>query len=302
MSGLHARTFSSLIYFEACGRLRSFSAAAQELSVTTGAVSQQIRKLEEQLGLRLFERLPAGIKLTSEGSELLAVTRQSVDAIRLVVDRLRENVEASVVRLKSTPSFVFKWLIPRLNEFSQAFPEVKVETFAEAALLDLNAAEFDLAIDYGEGRYRGFDAVQLVEEALMPVISPDYITDADWRDPGIWKRVVLLHDALPWPGSPRDVEWRYWFDQSGLTDIPSEHGHYFNRSDMAIAAADAGLGVALARSSLVEEELENGRLIAPLPAIASCCHYYIVTPKQKKMSQGATVLRDWLLSKTALSR
>ncbi|WP_431685755.1 LysR substrate-binding domain-containing protein [Hahella sp. NBU794] len=297
MSGLGARTFSTLIYFEACGRLLSFSEAARELYVTTGAVSQQIRKLEEQLGIKLFERRPSGIQLTAKGSELLTVTRQSIDAIRLTIDRLQTSPNDSSVRLTSTPSFVFKWLIPMLKEFNLSHPDIKIETYAEAALLKLGAASFDLAIDYSDGEYQNFDATLLVEEILLPVISPEYMKGANWRDPRIWDSVSLLHDAMPWPDSPRDAEWRYWLDRSGLPDAPSQQGHYFNRSDMAIAAADAGLGVALARGSLVKEELASGRLIAPLPATPSCCNYYLITPKGKAISHNASVLKDWLLSK-----
>ncbi|OZG72620.1 transcriptional regulator [Hahella sp. CCB-MM4] len=297
MSGLGVRTFSMLIYFEACGRLLSFSAAARELYVTTGAVSQQIRKLEEQLGIKLFERRPSGIRLTAKGNELLTVTRQSIEAIRQTVERLQVNSIDTAVRLTSTPSFVFKWLIPMLKEFNLNNPDIKIETYAEAALLNLSTASFDLAIDYSKGEYQNFDATLLVEEILLPVISPEYMKGANWQDPKIWDSVSLLHDAMPWSDAPRDAEWRYWLDQSGLTDVSSRQGHYFNRSDMAIAAADAGLGVALARGSLVKEELASGRLIAPLPAVPSCCNYYLVTPKGKAISHSVGVLRDWLLSK-----
>lgn len=294
MAKLNSRTLASLVHFEACGRLRSFSDAAKELSLTTGAVSQQIRKLEDVLGFKLFERQPRGIELTAEGTELLKVTQSSVEAIETVLEKLQGQTEESVVRLKSTPSFVFKWLIPHLQAFDHNHPEIRVETFADAALLDLTSGDFDLAIDYSNGEYAEFEALLLMEETLQPVISPSYMPDADWSDPDIWRKISLLHDSMPWPGSSRDAEWRYWLDQRGLSDVCSGSGHYFNRADMAIAAAGAGLGVALARSALVEDELEAGRLIAPFPAVKSCCDYYLLLPKGAPELSNARVLGDWL--------
>lgn len=296
MPRLTSRILSSLVHFEACGRLLSFSDAARELSVTTGAVSQQIRKLEEALGLKLFDRRPRGIRLTQDGHELLQVTQQSVESIEAVIDELQHRDGGNRVRLKSTPSFVFKWLIPHLRAFNRRFPEIRVETYADAALLDLAGGDFDLAIDYSTGDYEDFDAQLLVHETLLPVTSPNYMPDADWSDPAIWQQVSLLHDAMPWPGAPGDAEWRYWLDQSGLTSVDSARGHYFNRADMAIAAADAGLGIALARGSLVNEELESGRLIAPFEAVPSCCDYYLLLPRAIRTGTSTLELRDWLLA------
>lgn len=294
MTKLTSRTLASLVHFEACGRLLSFSDAAKELSVTTGAVSQQIRKLEDKLGMKLFERQPRGILLTPEGKELLLVTQQSVEAIEAVVEMLQKRSAEDVVRLKSTPSFVFKWLIPHLRTFNRKFPDIRVETYADAALLDLTGGDFDLAIDYSNGEYQDFEAQLLMHETLLPVTSPNYMPDADWNDPAVWQKISLLHDSMPWPDSPRDAEWRYWLDQCGLNNVSSTRGHYFNRADMAIAAADAGLGIALARGSLVSEELESGRLIAPFPPVASCCDYYLLIPKGTAEGSSARVLRDWL--------
>lgn len=295
MLSLHPRTFSALVYFEACGRLLSFSEAAKELCITTGAISQQIRKLEEQLGSRLFLRHPSGIRLTNEGEELLMVSRQSIEALKAVINRLQERQSEQVVRLKSTPSFVFKWLIPRLQAFHLQFPEIRIETYADAALLELAGGDFDLAIDYSEGKYQEFESELLVDEQLLPVISPEYMKDEDWQDPAIWRRLSLLHDAMPWLGAERDAEWRYWFSQRGLTPEAGAQAHYFNRSDMAIAAAEAGLGVAVARSSLIAAELSSGRLISPFPAVSSCCDYYLLTPKYGTVSKSTKVLKDWLL-------
>ena len=295
MSKLKPATLSSLVYFEACGRLMSFSNAARELCVTTAAVSQQIRKLEEQLGFKLFERLPSGICLTTDGVELLSVCKQSMEAIERTVDHLQKINSTQSLRLKSTPSFIFKWLIPRLKEFNQSFPDIQVETFADAALLTLDPAEFDLAIDYSTGKYQAFDSTLLIKEYLIPVASPDLAKNIIWEEPNSWSN-LLLHDAIPWPDSTKDAEWRYWFNSAGYEKVDSKQGHFFNRSDMAIAAAAAGLGIAIARASLVQEELTSGQLLAPLPSVPSCCDYYLLTAKNSTSPSKATLLKDWLLS------
>ncbi|WP_027857237.1 LysR substrate-binding domain-containing protein [Marinobacterium jannaschii] len=291
---LKAQTLAALKTFEAAARLRSFTDAAKELCVTTGAVSQQIRKLEESLGIELFVRRSRGIALTAQAQELLTVTQQSLQSIEKVIDSFSQQ-GSEEVRLKSTPSFVFKWLIPRLQAFHAEYPEIRVETFADAALLDLEAGDFDVAINYGFGSYPGFEAVRFMGESLIPVMSPDYQPEIDWQDSACWQQVNLLHDALPWPDAARDAEWRFWLDKSGLGAVNSASGHYFNRVDMAIAAASAGLGIALARRSLVEEELETGRLVAPLPAIESESSYYLLIPHAVRNSPSVQRLKNWLL-------
>jgi len=290
------RIFSALIYFEACGRLLSFSAAARELHLTTGAVSQQIRKLEQQLALQLFIRHGQGVELTPAGNELLAVMQQSVAAINTVLARLQASPTSDVIRLKSTPSLVFKWLIPKLQQFKNEFGQLKIETYADAALLDLTRDDFDLAIDYSKGDYQHVTATLLMSEQLLPVASPEYIAGLDLANKKVWDQISLLHDAMPWAGAARDAEWRYWLDQSGLNSVASEQGHYFNRSDMAIAAAEAGLGVALARRSLVTTELTSGRLVSPWPMVDSCCNYYLLLPKRQVSNQQAKTVQTWLLN------
>ncbi|NRA54501.1 MAG: LysR family transcriptional regulator [Gammaproteobacteria bacterium] len=290
------RIFSALIYFEACGRLLSFSAAARELHLTTGAVSQQIRKLEQQLALQLFIRHGQGVELTPAGNELLAVMQQSVGSISAVLARLQVSPASDVIRLKSTPSLVFKWLIPKLQQFKNEFPQLKIETYADAALLDLTRDDFDLAIDYSTGDYQHVTATLLMSEQLLPVASPEYVAGLDLANQQVWDQISLLHDSMPWAGAARDAEWRYWLDRSGLNSVASEQGHYFNRSDMAIAAAEAGLGVALARRSLVTTELTSGRLISPWPMVDSCCDYYLLLPKRQVSNQQAKTAQAWLLT------
>lgn len=297
MTDLHPRIFTTLVYFSACARHLSFTAAARELHITTGAVSQQIRKLETQLGLQLFTRQPDGIRLTSAGAMLQQVTDQAVSRISGAIHELQQS-EHSELRLYSTPSLVFKWLIPKLRHFSLEYPQIKVSAFAETSLVDPDKhTGFDLLIDYSlDSENAGPDTERLMDEHIFPVASPAYLQAFNITANDFWEQVTLLHDDKPWRNAQRDDEWRYWLDRTERQHIASNTGHFFNRSDMAIAAATAGLGIAMARKALVGAELQNGQLIAPFETIQSNCSYYLSAPAMEAHSshQNGATLRDWL--------
>ncbi|WP_188862419.1 LysR substrate-binding domain-containing protein [Marinobacterium nitratireducens] len=291
---INAQILAALRTFEAAAGELSFTRAAARLSVTTGAVSQQIKHLEDQLGFRLFDRLPRGLRLTAEGQQLFAVVHRCLLDLDSCVQRLQHQLLEGQIRFRSTPSLLFKWLVPRLHRFHARFPDIHVETFAEESLLKTEPQAYDLAIDYSFGEYRGLESELLLAETLFPVVSPDYAGGRDWRDPSSWRDATLLHDSRPWRDAARDAEWRYYLDQAGLTTVDSARGHYFNRADLAIEAAAAGLGVALARGSLIDNDLESGRLVAPLPAVDSCCAYYLVHRAGVLEDARIRVFYDWL--------
>jgi LysR family glycine cleavage system transcriptional activator len=292
---INAQTLAALRTFEAASRALSFTRAAEELHVTTGAVSQQIKHLEAQLGFRLFERLPRGLNLTGEGQQLFVVVHKCLLDLDGCVQRLQRGMLEGEIRFRSTPSLLFKWLVPRLHLFQAGYPDIRVETFAEESLLRTEPRDFDLAIDYSFGEYRDLVAVPLLAETLFPVASPDYAAGRDWKDPASWQDMTLLHDSMPWREARRDAEWRFYLDQAGLGAVDSDRGHYFNRADLAMEAAAAGLGVALARGCLIDEDLDRGRLVAPLPALPSCCTYYLIHRPGALDNARLRVFFDWLL-------
>jgi len=291
---INAQILAALRTFEAAAGELSFTRAAARLSVTTGAVSQQIKHLEEQLGFRLFDRLSRGLRLTAEGQQLYAVVHRCLLDLDSCVQRLQHQLLEGQIRFRSTPSLLFKWLVPRLHRFHARFPDIHVETFAEESLLKTEPQAYDLAIDYSFGEYRGLESELLLTETLFPVASPEYAAGRDWRDPASWREVVMLHDSRPWRDAKRDAEWRYYLDQAGLGGVDSARGHYFNRADLAIEAAAAGLGVALARGRLIDTDLETGRLVAPLPPVKSCCAYYLVHRPGVLDDARIRVFYDWL--------
>ena len=296
---LKAQTLTALRTFESAGRLMSFSKAAQELCVTTGAVSQQIRKLETELGGALFIRQARSLELTESGEILLTATHQSLNALSIAVENLKHGAKERIVRLTAIPSFAFHWLIPRLAEFHRHSPELRVEVRAVAAALERLDSDFDLAIDYSPDKNSpGFDSRLLCTEALIPVMAPGYREDFDWQDVTSWQGVALLHDTEAWQGADRHVEWQYWLRAQGLDMGKVAENYAFNRVDMAVEAAAAGLGIALARESIVEEALNSGRLVAPGPAVPSPASYWLRVPELHKQDKDVQQLIEWLLSQT----
>lgn len=292
MAVLNSIVLGALRTFEVAARCGSFTRAAAEIHLTTGAVSQQIKQLEDQLSLSLFKRHSRGIELTPEGSELYEVVAQSLHDISSTVVKLQHaRLTEGAIRLKLTPSFAFKWLVPRLQRFYEEYPEIRIQTFAEGALVDAGYLDYDLAIDYGRRPYHLPHAELLIEEKFIPVMTPEYAQKYDWSIPDCWEKAVLLHDAMPWPDVKPDCEWRYWFEQHGMKGIDSNRGHFFNRTDMAMAAAGAGLGVALARLALVEEDFQRGLLMSPFEPIDAGSGYFLL---QTTTSDAIDCFKSWL--------
>jgi DNA-binding transcriptional LysR family regulator len=273
-------------------RHTSITSAAKQLNLTVGAVSQQLQQVEDKLGFSVFERHARGIRLTEQGNRLVEATSHHLAAIEENVFQLTRVSERKQIRLKLTPSFAFKWLVPRLEDFHRRYPDVQIHTLAEGALVDSDNRDFDIAIDYGSMPYKRPEAELLMEEWLIPVLSRDYLA----KHPGLqqgseaWHQVTLLHDIMPWQGVPKDYEWQYWASEQRL-DIETNRGHFFNRTDMAMSAAEAGVGVALARQALLGNEIEQGRLIAPFAPIAAHAGYFIITQFDDPYTR---LFKDWL--------
>lgn len=291
------KNLSGLAAFEMAASLGSFTQAAQSLHITTGAVSQQIRLLEQQLNLTLFERHSRGIKLTRSGEQLFHVVHRSFSDIQQCIEELQQdNSVSGEIRLKLTPSFAFKWLVPRLHNFYQLYPDISIQTFAEGALVNHQDTSFDLVIDYGKCPENTPNAYELIQEKLIPVMSPAYQALYDWESTiskskhDVWENVTLLHDAMPFQEVTKDFEWRFWFKKMGI-QIDSQRGHFFNRTDMAMAAAEAGVGIAMARYALVADDFKKNKLVSPFDPISSEASYFLV---QHRTSDPIEYFKHWL--------
>ena len=299
---LKGNILSGLVTFEVAARLGSFTKTAMRLHITTGAISQQINLLENQLSIKLFERHSRGINLTDDGRKLYQAVKRNFADIENTIDDIKQGQSLDgEIKLKLTPSFAYKWLIPRLQKFYNLYPNISIQTYAEGALVDYQDRSFDLAIDYGQSPFVNQGAELLLNEQFIPVMSPSYFERFNWQDNSVtqqkklWQSVTLLHDAMPWRHAKRHAEWHYWFDQMKIK-ADSNQGHFFNRTDMAMAAAEAGLGVALARYALVAEDFKQGRLMSPFQAIEANTGYYII---QHRTSAVIQCFKSWLLAESA---
>ena len=285
---------NALRAFEAAARHLNFSRAADELSVTPGAVSQQIQNLEDYVGAALFKRTPKGLLLTDAAQTALPALREAFDRLAEAASLLTAAVDGRRLTLTAPPSFAAKWLVPRLGAFEQAHPQVDVWLSAAIELVDLAAGEVDLAIRYGAGRYPGLEVHRLFAETVIPVVSPEHLAAQPLLTPGDLANHILLHDGSP-DLDDSCPDWTMWLAARGLKGIDSMRGPRFNQSSLVIEAAVNGRGVALAKRTLAAADLEAGRLVAPLQiATAVDFAYYLVHPKAKGRLPQVKAFVSWI--------
>jgi LysR family glycine cleavage system transcriptional activator len=293
----------SLQAFESAGRRLSFTLAAQELNVTPGAISQQIRQLEEFLGTTLFKRLNRAIVLTDAGQLFLPLISQGFGHFHEAVTRLRQRGDDGPLTITSAPSFVSKWLIPRLSSFKRLHPEIDVRIDTSDRLVDFSREDIDVGIRFGDGVFPELDTVFLFAFDLIPVCSPDLLRgEHQLREVSDLKHFTLLHsnhDELD-PGWP---DWAMWLKVVEADDVDSSHGIYFNQSDQLFQAALDGQGVALLANVMAEPEVAAGRLLQPFSArLPVKMNYHVVTSPHKAGIAKVAAFRRWILDESAYLR
>jgi len=277
--------------FEAAARHLSFTRAADELHVTQTAISHQIRKLEDQLGVKLFLRRIRAVELTREGEEYLPSVRAAFEDLRQATARLRGPRAHAVVTVSTTTSLAAKWLLPKLADFQAQYPNIEIRLTTTTALIDLAGEGIDLGIRYGRGAWPGLQADWLMAEDIFPVCSPTLLTGPKpLARPEDLAQHTLLHMSL------YADEWQHWLTAAGLpARLATGPGLTFDLSLMALAAAMDGLGVALGRTAYVEADLAAGRLVKPfdfvLPAEAG---FYVVTPQGTAPRSEVASFIAWL--------
>lgn len=294
---------NSLRAFETAGRLLSFSKAASELNVTPGAISQQIRTLEEFLDIKLFKRLNRTIVLTDAGQLFLPLLVEGFSSISEAVELVRKRLSGAPLTITSAPSFVSKWLIPRLCKFQAIYPDIDVRIDASNRLVDFAREDIDVGIRFGTGEFPDLNTVFLFSFDLIPVCSPGLVEQGkDLKSLYDLRHYTLLHSNYDdvdssWP------DWGMWLAAAGVDDIDTSRGMFFNQSEMIIEAALEGQGVALVASVIAAGEIAAGRLIQPfetrLPVRLS---YHVVTTEQKARSGKVAAFRNWLVAESAYLR
>ena len=285
---------NALRSFEAAARHQSFTRAADELCVTQGAVSHQVKALETALGLKLFNRERQGLVITNAGHDYLAVVRDAFDRIALGTDRLLQRQHSGVITVSTSPDFAAKWLVSRLGRFTEAHPEIELKVSATTHHVDFACEDVDLAIRHGAGNWLGLDAVSLCAEELFPVCRPALLESRrDIHSPDNVLQFPLLH-----LNDRRD--WSKWLEAAGASGEELLHGPMLNHASMLIDAAIEGQGIALARTALAAADLINGRLVRPVQtALPLKNTYWIVCPKATSALPKIAAFRDWLLAEAA---
>ena len=240
-----------LLTFEALARLRSVTQASEELFVTPSAVSHRVRQLEQIIGTKLFGR--ADFSLTTEGSEYLAHVREGL-AILQKFPSASALPGKRKLRLAVTPTFARSIVIPRLREFTEAYPEIDVTMQVSIPLLDVVAEDADLTVRFGAGRYADMEFVCLTKDVITPLASPAFVREhGPFETAQDLERVALLRSPLE--------PWRSWFAANGLDWPEPVDGSQFNDIGLMCDGAAAGMGVALVRLKLGAPWLDNGSLV-----------------------------------------
>jgi len=291
----------SLRAFEAAARHLSFTRAAEELFVTQGAISQQVRQLEEYLGFKLFHRLPRQIHLTEEGVQLAHATSKGFSRIADEIERLKAVEETGVVTVSVLQSFAVKWLVPRLGNFREAFPDIDVRIHADDRLVDLHTESIDLAVRFGSGKYSNLHCELLMHDESFPVCSPSYLaTHPPLNTPADIAGHQLLHDATVVMDHPHTADWELWLNAVGVGGIDVSRGLRFNSGDMVIQAALIGQGVGMARTSLAALDIKAGNLVRPFTqSVASNGAYYLVYPEDHLKRPRVRAFVGWLKNEVA---
>jgi LysR family glycine cleavage system transcriptional activator len=290
---------NALRAFEAAARHLNFSRAADELSVTPGAVSQQIQNLEDYVGAALFKRTPKGLLLTDAAQTALPALREAFDRLAEAASLLTAAVDGRRLTLTAAPSFAAKWLVPRLGRFEAAHPHVDVWLSADLDLVDFATGEVDVAIRYGAGRYPGLEVTRLMRETVIPVASPGLLAENPLTTPADLSRHILLHDGSP-DADESCPDWAMWLAARGIRGVDGTRGPRFNQSALVIEAAMNGRGVALAKQTLAQADLEAGRLVSPLAdPTAVDFAYFVVHPKAKGRLPQVKAFVAWITAEAA---
>jgi LysR family glycine cleavage system transcriptional activator len=284
---------NALRAFEAAARHLSITLAADELHVTPGAVSRQIKTLEDALGLKLFRRGHREITLTRQGADYHRAVTQAIDALREATRRLTRSRQRRQLKIRAYTTFAMRWLIPRLSGFHAAHPGIEVLLKASLEPVDFRKEDIDGAIRLGDGRWPDCHTHRLVPNILCPVACPALLKSGPkLKKPADLARHTLLHSIA------RPDDWGTWLDAAGARgQVDARAGMTFESSAMAYQAAIEGQGLAIAQQFLVARDLDEGRLAAPFRQTVDMGDYtyYLLTPRHREESAPMKTFRVWLL-------
>ena len=280
---------NALRCFEVAARQGSFTNAAVELCVTQAAVSHQILRLEDQLGVKLFHRTSKGLLLTSEGEALLPVLTASLDRISGVLDRFTDGRYYETINVGVVTTFAVGWLAERLTEFEKSHLGISIRLFTNNNRVDIAREGLDVAIRFGAGRWPGLTAYPLMETPLTPICAPSLAS-------ALTEPEALLNQQLL--RSYRTDEWPIWFREVGIL-APYLEGPIYDSSVAMADLAARGLGVALLPHAMFQAQITEGRLVRPFETEVATGRYWITRPSSKEPTAAVAAFETWIC-KTAL--
>ena len=279
--------------FAAAGRHLSFTKAAEELGVTHGAVSRQIKALEDYLGAPLFRRLTRRIELTEQGRAYLPAIERLLEELTRETDRVRELGSGRRLTVSTGVSFAMKWLAPRLPRFQAAHPGIEFHLDVSDVVPDLERGFADAAVFHGLGRFPGLVAERIFDERVLPVCAPVLLRGGPaMRQPADLLRHPLLHEDRMAP------DWPQWFAAQGIAGVDAGRGPRYSHGSLLLEAAARGEGIALGRSLLMADDLAAGRLVKPLGDLSLPAErgFDLLYPAGALQRPAVAAFREWLLA------
>lgn len=304
---------AALRAFEAAARYLSFKAAADELHVTPGAVSQQIKSLEAYIGKPLFRRLSRAVELTPDAEAILPKIREGLECFAAAIEMTRTVEEDRVLSVNAPPSFASRWLVPRLSRLAEQHPQVALRltttmqtidvhraNVQTPELLDLRSDSNEIYIRYGSGDYPGHKVSLLFAADYVAACSPALIKGMrPLGTPSDLRRHALIHDETI-PDAEERLLWLKWFRAAGVSDIDPTPGPRFGNAALAVEAATDGLGVVLALKPLLTDAVRAGRLVLPFDVkVPSRYAYYLVIPEVISERNSVKAFSDWILAEAS---
>lgn len=285
-------SLNALRSFEIVAAHSSVKKAAQILRVSESAVSRQVKILEEQLGQTLFLRTHSGLEITEAGRRLATTVKEAFDHIANAIDS--SNTDDDIVTLRVIPTFALRWLFPRLRAFHEAHPTIKVVVRTRLDDMTIDESDADLGIRYGLGNFSHEDATELYAEWIVPVCSPGHL-DVENFELSL-QAATLLHPL------PDHQDWITWSEKTGV-ELRTQGGLDFDALDMALSAAEAGLGVAIADVVLADSAIRKGGLTVPINrAVSTGVSYFMVQRPELRRRRQVRLVEDWIMAEILESR
>lgn len=302
---------TALKVFEATARHCSFVRAANELHVTPGAVSQQIKSLEDLLQVKLFHRLHRRLELTEAAREALPKLSEGFACITEAVKLIRNDGDHPLLRIWTPPSFAARWLVPRLKDFTTQNPDTELSLSASVDMIGSGHSvemmpadrfyqkDIDIGIFFGQGNFDNYQANLLMRTHIVPLCSPALINDSDYpiKSPEDLRHHRLIHDDTAYEGR---LDWEGWLQEAGIKGINTDHGLRFNQVTLALKAATDGQGVVLGIQELAQRDIDEGRLVIPFgPSIPMPYSYYVISLADNADRPQIRTFRHWILAQGA---